>query len=726
MPVVSSLFLVLALILAVVIGPQTRVWTWGPAMLALGISVLAALPVFWRRGKTQCDVFLLAFASLVVGWFAWRTQLSPVAELGNTDLLLLCTAVAGFTSIRAITGHPSAERILFWGVGLLLLASVAVVSKQLTDTSYIPVFSSRASAKMISGFAAHYNEAANYFIASSLFVGAAALYGRHATATRLFWLAIAAAGLASVFFTKSRGGILGAAIGCGVLAAMALVIAKRRNSKWFARALIALPIIGMAVAAFLILGWAQRSGGDTIRLLDNEARLYLLGIAFSCFGLHPLAGGGSRSFSWDCYRFFDPQIQRLGTNRPDMVHNELLQSATDYGLVGAALLAGLLGTLALAAVLRIIFENRPREADGRDTWRIGALAALTGMLVQSCFSFVFHLAPGVVLLGICLGMLSRTERETSNARTLGVRLILTAASIGCALLLLPAGWKGTQCTRVLWSTWFSKQPETSAESRIDALTEAIRIWPLAEFYQTRAEICQKLALEQAASPGFTEPAELAITDYAEAARLHAREPSYPINRANLLSQIGKDAEAETDYARGIQLQGGMEPGFRGHYSLANHHLRKGLKCLDAGNQEAALSSLEIAAVEIEAAVSEMHWVIGDMNEPRVAIHEGLGILREATGDREGALEAYNFAAVLWRGKRVHYRAGALIGKMAVEAWSQRQPSEAMALFIEARRRAGQAANELPAGVTSSQRIEYLAYLDRTIAFLKGAKVQPAE
>lgn len=725
MPVVSAFFLAVALALAVIIGPQTRVWTWGPAMLSLGLSVMAALPVFWRRGRFQVDSGLLIFASMVVGWFAWRSQVSPVAELGLTDLLLLCSAVAGFTSIRAITGNAAAERVLIWGIALLLAASVAVVSIQLMDPTYAPVFNERAGDKMISGFAAHYNEAANYFIASSLLVGAAALLGRHHTAARIILLVMAAAGLACVYFTKSRGGILGAAVGCGMMIAMALVIAKRRNSKWFARSLISLPFIGMAVAAFLILGWEQRSGGNTAGLLDNDIRLYLMGIALSCIRHHPLAGGGSQSFSWESYRFFDSEIQRHGGARPEMAHNELLQSATDYGLTGAALLAGLLATLALLAILRIVFENRPRELDSRDAWRAGALAALAGMLVQSCFSFVFHPIPGVILLGICLGMLSRAEKEPPSPRTLVARSLLALSAVGCACLLLPTGWKGIRVTRTLWSTWFSKQIETSAESRIDSLAEAIRIWPLTDFYQARAEIFQKLALEAGPS-AMAEPAERAIEDYSEAARLHAFEPSHRINRANLLSQLGRDDEAEADYALGIQLQGGMEPGFRGHYSLANHHLRKGLKAFGNDETETALSSLEIAAGEMERAVSMMHWVIRDMTEPRIVIHESLGTMREATGDLEGALEAYDFAAKLHQGKRVHYRAALLIGKKAVETWSQRQPSKALTFFMEARRRVGMAGGELPAGISQSQQVEYIAYLDRTIAFLKGAKVQPQD
>jgi len=741
MPVVSSFFLILALILAVVIGPQTRMWTWGPAMLALGIGVLAAIPALWQRGrKMQADLGILIFAAMVAGWFTWRTFVSPVAELGHYDLLLLCGAVGSFICVRAITGHAAAERLLFWGVAMLLVASAAVAGLQLLTPSFSPVFAAEATHGKVVGFVAHYNEAANYFIASALITGAAALVGRHATATRLSWCLAAAAGIACVWFTRSRGGILGAAFGCGVLTVLVLAIGKRRDAKWFAPALIALPLIGIAIAAFLWMGWKESQLTRTAaahvasmdnatlveRVFDNDARLHLLGIAASCIGEHPLTGGGSGSYSWESNRFYNPRVHSFDGHRPDMVHNELIQAATDYGLVGAALLTGLLGALALATILRLLFEDRPKEADARDAWRVGALAALAGMLVQSCFSFVFHLMPGVILLGICLGMLSRAESSFPGKRVLGARALLTLAAIGCSALLLPAGWKGTRATLVLWPTWFSKQPETSAEARVDALTEAIAVWPLAEFYQARAAVFQRVFFSQGRSGAITETAELAVDDYAEAARLHPLEPSHPINRANLLSHLGRDAEAEAAYAHGIQLQGGMEPGFRGHFSLAEHHLRKGVRFLEAGQQPAAISSLEAAASEMQTAVSMMHWVIKDMVEPHYAIHETLGALREAAGDHAAALLAYDQATSLNQGRRAHYHAAVILGKMAVDAWSRRDAPEALKLFLKARARIGQARNDLPASVTASQQAEYVAYLDRVIAFLKGAKVQPAE
>ena len=731
MPVISSIFLVLAVVMAVVIGPQTRDWTWGPAMLSLGISVLAACPVFWKRDKTSGDFGLIAFGTLVAGWFAWRAWISPVAELGQADLLLVCGAVGAFISIRAIAGNAAAERILIWGIALLLLANVLVAAVQMTGAPFSPVFRRPPDSKMVSGFFAHYNEAANYFIVSSMLVGAAGLFGRHYAGTRIVWILIAIAGLAAVWFTRSRGGIFGAAIGVGVFSTVSLMIAKRRNARWFAPALIALPVVGLVIGAYLFLGWqgaqqVRRAGSDITEMFDNNSRLYFLGMALSCIGLHPIIGGGSRSFSWECFRFAAGKAQGdIITHKPEQVHNELVQAATDYGLIGAGLIIGLLGTLAVTAVVRILFEEPNRGSNNScDAWRLGALAGLAGMLVQSCFSFVFHLMPGILFLGICLGQMSRASIHQNRVpQVIGAKILLTLGACACCLLLVPMGWKGTLVTKSLWPTYFSKQPLTSSEAKIDALTEAIYLWPQSVFYQDRAANYQKLELENGDKIN-QEAITAALNDYQHAARLHPYDPAITINLANLLSQLHRDTEAEAVYVLGLRLQGGMEPSFRGHFSLANHYMRKGLRLFRPEEPAPSLDSLELAAQQFEIAVKEMHWLIKDMLEPRIAVHESLGTAREASGDNEGALESYNFAASLQGGTRAHYRTGILYGKLAAEAWATRKPSEALGYFIKARERIA-AAKELPQGVAPSQRVEYLAYLDQTIAFLKGAKIVPS-
>ncbi len=730
MPVISSLFLVIALVMAVLIGPQTRSWTWGPAMLSLGISVLAACPVFWKRNKTPGDFGLLAFATLVAGWFAWRAWISPVAELGQADLLLICATVGAFISVRAIAGNVDAERILVWGIALLLLANVWVAGVQAIAPPFSPIFREQAGSKMVSGFFAHYNEAANYFIVSSMLVGAAGLFGRHHIAIRIIWVLIALAGLAAVWFTRSRGGIFGAAVGVGIFAIVSLMIGKRRNARWFAPALIALPVLGLAIGAYLFMGWhdAQqlRSAGTGVtEMFDNTCRLYFLGIALSCIDLHPMIGGGSRSFSWECFRFASGKAQGdIITHKPEQVHNELVQAATDYGLIGAGLLIILLGSLAVAAVFRILSEESGRNSNNSgDAWRLGGLAGLAGMLVQSSFSFVFHLMPGILFLGICLGQISRSSfHENRIPQIFGSRILLTFATCSCCLLLVPMGWRGIWVTKTLWPTHFSEQPLTSPEAKIDALTEAIRLWPQSGFYQERAVSYQTLAVgdDEKSNPKAT---AAALNDYQHAAVLHPNDPAIAVNYANLLSQLHRDAEAEAAYTLGLHLQGGMEPSFRGHFSLANHYMRKSVRLFRPEEPAQALESLELASQQIESAVREMHWIIKDLFEPRLVIHESLGTAREASGDNEGALESYNFASSLQNGTRAHYRAGILYGKMAANAWATRKPSEALGYFIKARERIA-AAKDLPQGVAPSQRVEYLAYLDQTIAFLKGAKIVP--
>lgn len=723
MPLVSSIFFVAALILAVVIGPQTRAWTWGPALLALGISVAAALPVFWKKGRPTADFGLIAFCTLVAAWFGWRAWASPVVELGQADLLLLAGCVGTFISIRAIEGNALAERILIWGIALLLLANVWVVAKQLAEPSFAPVFRMRA-AGFPSGFFAHYNEAANYLIASSLLVAASAWFGRHATATRIFFALIAATGLAAVYFTRSRGGILGAAIGSGVFIAVALAIGKRQGARWFGPALITIPVIGFAIAAFVLHGWQdsqqlRHGGADVWGLLDNNCRLYFLGVAVSCIGLHPLFGGGSRSFSWENFRFTDATLQGdIATHQAEQVHNELLQAATDYGIIGVGLLIGLLGTLVITAVVRILFPGNSRETNTGDAWRLGGLAALAGMFVQSCFSFDFHLFPGVLLLGICLGQLSRTSSmQGKSLPRIGSKIFLSAAATASIALFFVWGWKGTRVTQILWPSYFGNQPIPSIEAKTAALSEVIQLWPQTVFYQERAAIFQTSAIGDGASS--QEAMERAILDYQKAEQLHSYDPSPPVNRGSLLGFQQRDAEAEKAFGRAIQLQGGMEPAFRARFYFANYLTKKGRRQSDKAD---ALTTQENAAQQMERAVKEMHWVIRDMWNPRVTVHENLGMAREASGDFQGALTAYGFAATLQNGSTADYRAGVLIGKMASPIWADHRPEEAFGYFLESKRRIGMA-KELPRNVSAAHRDEFIAYVDRAIGLMKTAKIQ---
>ncbi len=93
---------------------------------------------------------------------------------------------------------------------------------------------------------------------------------------------------------------------------LCILAGKQSVKKWFVPAIIAFPFLLIASGVFFLNSLSQvqetRSGdSDLTGLLDNDIRLYLVSIALSCIAIHPFFGGGSRSFSWECFQFWDTE-----------------------------------------------------------------------------------------------------------------------------------------------------------------------------------------------------------------------------------------------------------------------------------------------------------------------------------------------------------------------------------------------------------------------------------
>jgi tetratricopeptide (TPR) repeat protein len=724
MPVVSALFLTVSLALGVIYGPQLRVWSWGPAMIALGIALFAALPALFRKKTSLVDLTVVATGVVVAGWFGVRAAVSPVAEFAQADLLLLATAVAGFLCIRAIEGNPRAERVMIWGIALILSASVVVVGLQLLDSEFSPIFRSRI-VKMPTGFFAHYNEGANLVIGTTLLLAGAALFGRHSWLTRAFFGLLVIAGITAVYYSRSRGGLFGISVGSAVFIVTAIWIAKRQKLSWFAPAVIALPLLVVGAAGFLIVSWghAQEARGavEGVEMMDNDIRLYLAGIAVSCIGLHPWAGGGSRSYGWECYRFWESTVQGQGHARPEFVHNELLQAITDYGIIGGLVLVSWVALIVVVALIRAMGPVSTDVSNGK-AWQIGGVAGFIGIFTQSNFSFVFHLMPLVLLMGICLGLAARTSGRirVGIAGDWVSKALLCGAALLCAITLLPFGVQGTRVSLIMWPSLFSKQPVNSMDARLQALNAAIEIWPLAAFHMDRAILLKESAKAAGSLWALTPEIKQSVKDFATARAMDPYDPSITINQANLLSALNQDSKAEAVFAKTVIFQGGMENAFRGYYFFAQHLYKKGLRQYRAGELVEALGTMESAAEQMEKSVAIIPW---HGVPERVEIHSTLGVVREVSNDFKGAMEAYDFACSLPSGHTEHYRVGLLLRRMGVEAWENRKPSDALAYFIEAKKRATFSGN-LPAAFSAAHRMELLEYLDSKIAFLEQTKVTP--
>ncbi len=729
---VSSFFLVTALSLGVMFGAQLQTHTWGPALLAMALASIAAIASSLSRGNRPVEPSILILGLLAISWLGWRAWVSPVKELALADGLLLAAAASCFILVKITETRTSANRIIAWGLAIILTASMAVMVQQLFDPEFAPVFNFR-SGIWPSGFYGHYSYGAHFLFAASLLLGGAAASSSFHKHERLAFAFIAACGILAVYFTKSRGGIIGAAAGCVTYGVIIIALGIKHKRRWAPAAAIITPIVCIAVAVTLIKSLEQiqtdrNAPAGMAGFMDNTVRLFLLGIAFDCISKHPLGGGGSRSFSWECFQFWDPKIHGPASARPEHVHNEIVQTVTDYGLVGAFLLFGLISTVLILGAARCWLGS---NADSNDGIRVGGIAATIGMLAQSNFEGVMRLMPGVMIFGLCLAAACRQNPNRApfqNSRFPS----LCSATLATLLLLLVSftgyhGWIATKSFVALWPTHYQKNGPDSPENRIASLSEAISIRANSQLLLERSKLLHRIATSR--DQAVPDPATIqsAINDYDTAAKLHPYNPTIAIHQAILLSEFEKSRDAEQAFANAIRLQGGMESAFRARYSLGIHLLRKGLSFLHGGQISAAQETLEWAAVEIEQSFAQTPaWVFGNEGRNiRVTIHESLGAAREETGDETGALESYRKAATIPNGDRANYRIAVLFGKRAVDYWNKRRAGEALFLFREARRFAT-ISNSLPASVSPEDQKNFVNYLDDSIRYLNGANILPIE
>lgn len=723
MAVAASGFLVLSLWLAVVIGPQMRVWPWGPALLALAAALGCALVAAIRAKRSVVGPGTLALGVLVAGWFAWRASTSPVAELAHADLLLLAAAVGCFVVVRSIAHDRLAEAVFLWGLAGLLTANLVMIFFQIQDPG-VTQFRWRPTIG-VSGFYGHYNEGANFLIGASFLLLGGALFGRQGKAVKSIWVLIAVVGIAAVWFTRSRGAVFGVIVGFVAFAAFLLVIGSKRKARWFVPAMIAFPIILLASGFALYLGWEKvqriRTGGKfgVVEMMDNTSRLRNYSLAYDAVMLEPVIGGGSRSYSWTSLHVWNPAEHGLARVLPEQTHNEVLQAATDYGLVGAGGVLSLLGWFSLRGLWRCKFdEDNPQDQPVvGDALRLGGMAALAGMLVQSSFSFVFHLMPGAMLLGLALGRLAAPSAQSPSVARFG-RLATAALAAAIALALVWPGLAGTRALVALMSVYYKIGAEPDEDDRLARFTRAIDAWPRSGLHVSRAKIHHQHAVE-GASVLDADRLQLALADYLAASQLNAKFPAHFVNAANLMSLAGDTEEAETLYAEAVRLQGNMEPAFLAHFHLAEHHRRKGVRLHQAGDHAASVAAMEAALDHFNQVVEKSAWLAGGTRELRTSIYLSLALAQEAAGDSAAALKTCD-AAVELKMHEFRYHAAMLQYRRAMAQWHQRQPEKAVPLFRNARHRLLGSRNHLPRGVSREAVEENIKSIEETLKLLRAA------
>lgn len=729
MPVVSSIFWIAGFAFGVIMGPTLSLWTWGPAMLCFAAATTCAIPNIWRDGFGKFNLYILLSGLATAGWLAVRSWFSPVQELALIDLSLVAMAVSTFIVFQNSFRNNNAQIIIVSGISLLLLANIGIMIAELKNPDYrflIP-YDTRI---WPAGFFIHYSHCAAFLISSSLLIAGFAIRSNWHACFRIGILILAVIGLAAVYFTKSRSGFIGAGLGLLTLVIYWIFTAKRDDKKWSGLALILAPIILMVLLAIFLplLTKVQQTravDSDLIDMMDNNIRLILYGISLSCIALHPLLGGGSRSFSWECYRFWDIESMGVHNADPGHIHNELLQVVTDYGIIGGIILLSFIVGVWISCSFKSLVKKNSGEQPNADAWRIGGIAAFMALFAQSNFEGILRMAPGAILLGVCLAAacneattrLPSTEKPSWFHR---ITLTLTAIFVICFL-----GFYGLKATNVSLDLWKGAMTNTSAsnDEKIAAYTRGIGKWQLESLHSARGTLYLRAALQNADEKKFIRSMESALEDYKSAISLNPHSPLYPRNAANALSKLNRPDEAGYYFEKAAQLQGGMEAVFSTHFQYARHLSPIALAQLQNGNFAASIKNYSLAKKHVDQAIGYLHGPA--FQELQNLIYINLAIALQNHGEYEKALEQYRALDLLRGANSSNHYVALMYYNRARAMLGENRHSDALPLFIESENLL-KTHSPLPQNISKIVRDNLIQAIQKQIQELQAANHTPSE
>lgn len=583
MQAISGICFAAAMALAVSLGGQTLDYTWGPAFLALALSLLAGIPQAWKQRRGIATWLPLAAVALAGGWILWRCSGSPVREFARSDALLIAGMVSAGLWGMVVRPAGPAIRMVMAALSLIAFANLAIALVQVRDQAFAWPFASRPGL-FPSGLFGHYNHLADFSLVAAVFLAARFIFARDRVFERILQAAGVLANAGCVFTSQSRGGIVSLCAASFALIVLATLVAWRDKSpkrKNLTAVAVAMPLVIAALAVPVLKHFQERRGIQDASLegfADNKSRLHSIGLAVDVTANHPWVGGGSRAFGWEKYAAWKPSESGMIAQNDDFVHNELLQVATDYGWIGALLVALAVFATGLCGLAGVMGGEGGQGRNAVDALACGGLAAMVGTLVHSNFSFVTHTLPGALYLGLAMGCALPRRKADPAAEDYSSRptvpgLVLTFVSLALVAVLGFAGVKGSGVYRSLWPVFFGKEhlAWVSPGVSLDRVHGAMETWPGSElagsFARVAREISQRPGLpESERSQWLSEAADL----YGQASNLNPFDPEWAVNRANVLSILGRNEEAEKEFERAILLEGGMEGNFRARYYYAWH------------------------------------------------------------------------------------------------------------------------------------------------------------
>jgi O-antigen ligase len=375
-------------------------------MVLFGLAILGTAPFsIWPGGAL--DVFVGNYLKILIVFVLMLNTLTTPRRLDQiTWLILVC---CGYISALAVVNYARGTNLVENG----------------------------RLAGPVSGIFGNPNDLALNMVTFLPAAVLVAMTPRYRSGRRLLAAGIAALMLATIVFTKSRGGMIGL-----TAALLALVLLGRKVRSGFGVIAVAAVLVAMpfAPASF----WARMSSildeqQDRVQFTgSSEARRILMQEGIDAFLDRPFTGVGAGQF-----QNYNPPERR---ERWRETHNALIQVAAETGIVGLAAFSFLVVCAAIAAAATRRMLTRPRRPSAPDPLQhvlseddrqalyshtVAMTAGLVGWFVCALFASVAYNWTFYYLLALIVA-----GRELTRDRLVASRAIHVSSE---KRLSMPAG-----------------------------------------------------------------------------------------------------------------------------------------------------------------------------------------------------------------------------------------------------------------------------------------------
>lgn len=523
-----------------------------------------------RKGIYGGNSGLKTLTVVTILYFLCRAYYSPVASLARQDMFL----IAGGAMLYSMAGVLITSKVVrrWITAGFILVMILNLLNWIPAVDQWRDSILGFAEGEKNTGLFNHRNFYGNFMFMMTCLCLSLALFSVEKPI--IFRVGLGLLGLCggvSVVLSIARSSFLALALGLCVLIAC-YILTKGRTAGQKQRSIFVVAGVGlmlvMSVGLF-IGGKVVMNDRSTVEGTKEDRGKYFA-LSLEQMPDAPLIGSGSRSVEYKSYEYWPMEMYHVIKDYR-FVHNEFLQTVTDYGIIGFVLLFTVFIWHVINGVILIYTKSAAKQFTEL-AYVTAGLSIMLGLSVNMLFSFPMHGFLNVLLIvfagTMLLGESSKKTHKEGSSRVTSV-LMKPLSLVTIFVLIVYTGTEGSKEFRAGKAFWkqglvvddlYWTQNEETNDQWVAALSEAVAISPTYSRYNRLGEIFF-------ARGGY----EKAIEYYRLSKTMHPYSPLSRISLARLLVLKKQFVEAEKEFLEVEYLVKNREPLFYYYQNLADFY-----------------------------------------------------------------------------------------------------------------------------------------------------------